>query len=81
MLIVIRYGNMQKLTPKPSASSQGFATRTEIKFGRVILFHTKETMMIARFRIRIRRKDLGKYSIKVLDQLLLLVWEEMEVDL
>ena len=34
-----------------------------------------------RFRIRIRKKDLGKYSIKVLDRLLLLVWEEMEVDL
>lgn len=27
------------------------------------------------------KKDLGKYSIKVLDRLLLLVWEEMEVDL
>ncbi len=71
---------MPKLTQKPSASTQDFVTRTGRKFGRVILFHTKETTMIARFRIRIRKKDLGKYSIKVLDRLLLLVWEEMEVD-
>lgn len=66
---------------KPFASSQDFTTRTARKSGRVILFRTKETMMIARFRIRIRRKDLGKYSIKVLDRLLLLAWEKMEVDL
>ena len=51
---------MKLVAPETLCQFTGLATRTGRKFGRAILFHTKETMMIARFRIRIRRKRFGK---------------------